>query len=249
MSTISPDLTPFPEDFNPRTRAFLVASMLTAYPDPDIVEILPRLLDDDATWAECENANPVAWTQLAEQLELTLATPAETDRLRSTYIEIFDRGRESNPPYETEYGRERAIMKASQLADIAAFYCAFGFKLLGTNGKAEMHDHASVELEFYALLRAKSSRLKSLHSEGLEIVDEARAKFIEQHLGTFLPVVARRPGVEKSPFYRAAYDWAASLVKNEAKDLGVHPKETNWITGQEAPEATCCAIGDTSRKS
>src|SRR3989304_5935155 len=58
------------------------------------------------------------------------------------------------PPYETEYGRRHGVGQAQGLADIAAFYNAFG---LTTSAGGERVDHVSAELEFLAVLAPKEA--------------------------------------------------------------------------------------------
>ena len=223
-----------------RAQAFIVASLLTAYPENVFLPLLSELLESDDIWEDCVNVDPESWAHIAEHLDHACKSKTALDDLRSSYIDIFDRSREANPPYETEYGRERAMLKATQLADIAGFYKAFGFLPMTTEGHRDMLDHAAVELEFYSLLLLKTACLMDRDAEGESIVKEARSKFMDEHLGTFISAIAHRPGVVRDPFYGAVYTWASALVYHEASELGVTPKETSWVKGQEPGEISCC---------
>src|SRR5690606_27062481 len=157
--------------------------------------------------------------------------------LQSEYISVFDTGRDANPIYETEYDRRRAMAKGNELSDIAGFYQAFGFSLDSSLDGMEMLGHVGIELEFYSLMRMKETHLTEAGDlEGAEIVRDARAKFLLGHLGRFVGAISRRPGVQGSGFYGAAFAWSAELVEKECARMGVEPVPADWIDGEELKE-------------
>ena len=92
---------------------FLLASLVTSYPDVNFAEYTAMVLSDDKLTLPEE----VRW-----RIEQSLKSESMLDDLRSEYIDVFDRSKELNPLYETEYGRERSMFKANELSDIAGFY-------------------------------------------------------------------------------------------------------------------------------
>lgn len=160
-----------------------------------------------------------------------------SDDLRSEYIDLFDRGRQANSLYETEYGRSRAMVKGNELVDIAGFYKAFGLQI-----GPEMVDHIAVELEFYAWLLQKSEYLEKIQDlEGQEIVLDARKKFLKSHLGPFVGAICERPGVINSEFYSQAFGYCRELVHEECARLEVPIEALDWVDGKSEPDIMeCC---------
>ncbi len=222
---------------------FVLASLLTGYPDEAFSEYLGTLLSDEAL-ADGPDEVAESLRDVCARAEGVMRTAATLDDLRSEYIDLFDRGREVNSLYETEYGRERAMVKGTELVDIAAFYRAFGLENGAAGTLPEMVDHVSVEFEFYALLVLKSQLLSEAGDpEGMDIVLDARRKFLQSHLGRFIGAICDRPGVAESAFYGAVFRYCRDLVSQECKRLDVVPEVQQWISGQtEAPEMSCGAV-------
>lgn len=211
---------------------FLLASLVTGYPDEGFSRYLRILLDDP------ELSIPEAFRVGLERL---LSEPECLDDLRSEYIDTFDRGRSANPLYETEYGRDRALVKGHELADLAGFYRAFGVEFDAEGVSREMLDHISVELEFYALLQLKHQALKEAGDvAGVEIVLDAERKFLKDHLGRFPGAIAERPGVMESGHYSMVFNWCRDLVEEECARLGVEIIPATWIPGQAEKESMAC---------
>jgi len=219
---------------------FLLASLLTSYPDEGFKSIVETLFEDE---------NLRLPTALRGQIADALATANKLDDLRSEYIFVFDQSKELNPLYETEYGRERAMFKANELADIAGFYRAFGFEMGGEDGTPEMPDHVSVEFEFYSLLLMKYGYLADNRDEaGCAIVADAQKKFLREHLGRFVPAIAERPGVVASPFYSALFGWCSEVVRAEAARIGVELERATWFSNQAEKDDVCCGATVTMGK-
>lgn len=209
----------------------VLASILTSYPDSNFQSALRELMEDDTI---------VLPEDLKNRLEVLSTDVAALNDLRSEYISIFDHSKSLNPLYETEYGRERAMYKAAELSDIAGFYRAFGFEM-DSNGDKDMVDHLSVELEFYSLLMMKYIYLSESNDlSGCEIVTEGMKKFMNSHLGRFVPAILERDGVATSETYKSILEWVDMVVTNECKRIGAQPEKASWFTGQAEPEAMCC---------
>lgn len=220
---------------------FILASLITGYPTAGLEEgVNVLLMDTDVVLSEDFKTAILDRTK-AENLQ----------DLQSEYIDIFDHGRQVNSLYETEYGRQRAFAKGNELGDISGFYYAFGFELDSSREFKEMLDHVSVELEFYALLLMKQIHLsESKDTEGVEIVEDARKKFITEHLGRFVSAIGYRPGVQDSEFYRMVFGYVADLVDAEAKNLNVVVEHVSWFENQkgtQSDEIQCDTAGTVAK--
>lgn len=95
------------------------------------------------------------------------------------------------PPYETEYFLLRdSTFISQQFADIAGFYHAFGLE--PDKNHPERVDHISLELDYVAHLLTRILRSCSeTHShceEHREVAESALRKFVEGHLGCWVPL-------------------------------------------------------------
>jgi nitrate reductase assembly molybdenum cofactor insertion protein NarJ len=207
-----------------RARDFLLASLATGYPDRELAETLqsPEL-----------SAHPGIGA-LAGVLDGGL------EPLQRTYIDLFDRGKGRVSLYETEHGRMRGLSKGRDLADLAGFYRAFGLDL-ETDDLHEMLDHVAVELEFYGILLLKQALLAEAgDDEGEAIVLDARRKFLADHLGRFVAVIAAQPTVHGDPCYGAVLAWCAALVDDECARLAVTPAPLDFFPEQREPDDVEC---------
>lgn len=212
---------------------FTLASTLCAYPEPEYLEEIQTLLPVLEQQAQ-PSAQGLA--QMLRQLNVL-----QLQQLQSDYIDLFDRGHLQNPIYETEYGRNRAISKSTELADLAGFYRAFG---LLSEGLPEMPDHIAVELEFYAWLLLKENHLQqNQDTEGLEIVKDARQAFLKQHLGGFSQSLPKCPGILEHPVYALIFDWLADIVKQACEQAGVEADPVAFFQSQQEPEDFGCSLG------
>ena len=210
---------------------FVLSSLLTSYPDNSFRENLEELLKSEGLLL------PEA---LRIEVEELAANEKLIDEIRSEYISIFDHSKSLNPLYETEYGRERAMFKGNELADIAGFYRAFGFEIDSENGH-EMLDHVSVELEFYSILKMKHLYLAEINDfEGCEIVFDGMKKFMECHLGRFVPAILEREGVKNSGFYNKVFVWINDLIEQECERINIKPEKVKWISSQVETGDVCC---------
>ncbi|MCM2280189.1 MAG: molecular chaperone TorD family protein [Oligoflexia bacterium] len=218
-----------------RQNAFLAASLLCGYPDAVFRANMQELLREPGL----NPGGDPGWEKLRPLVIELLNSESALEALRSDYIDLFDRSREANPLYETEYGRDRSIVKGNDLADIAGFYRAFGLKLDDQGSTKEILDHVAVELEFYALLLRKQTHL-SHDTEGTEVVLSARRKFLQDHLGRFVGAIAARPAVARHAYYAWVFSWCAELVTAECARLGITPVPLAWDSVTAAESEVCC---------
>lgn len=153
--------------------------------------------------------------------------PAAFGDWHDAYVSaIGHAARGSSPINEIEYGELRAdpLFQPHRLADLAAFYRAFGVEVCLDGG--ERHDHLSVELEFMAVLTGQEARWLE---EGGPGADEALAvnlagqeQFLREHLGRWVPALGRRlKDVAADPGLRAAVDLLLAFVAEECRRAGV----------------------------
>lgn len=223
--------------------AFRIASVITSYPDENFESICNESKDLGKVASFCKNISSEKWEQVEVVLNKLSTKEIEFDDVRSEYIDIFDRGRTENSLYETEYGRERAMVKTNELADLSGFYKAFGLDNDSQDVISEMADHVSVELEFYAFLLLKQIYLdENKIEEGSEVVFEGRKNFMRDHLGRFASSIQNRPAVIESEIYSPVFKWLSDLVDTECEYLDVKPEKVDWIYGQSEPETVQCAV-------
>ena len=113
----------------------------------------------------------------------------------SDYITCFGHTvRGDCPMNEIEYGDIKAdpLFQPHRLADLGAFYAAFGLEIGEDAG--ERQDHISIELEFMSVLAAKEAyALEHQFDDGqVTLVRDAQKKFLREHLGRWTPAFTRR---------------------------------------------------------
>lgn len=217
-----------------------LGALLSSYPQPDFVAETTAFLEQAQVLIAAEEVHPEAWEIIHSSLHTFQQEPEQLDQLRSAYIDLFDRAHTENPLYETEYGRNRSVSKATELADLAGFYQAFG---LESEGLAEMPDHVSVELEFYSYLLLKQQYLDTLlDAEGAAVVWDARSKFMQRHLGCFVGSICECAGVQQHSFYHALFTWLKTLVALECQRLDVTPDPLNLYGSESLSEEMGCGL-------
>lgn len=205
----------------------MVANALR-YPDRDLLKLL------------CEPARWVGWPSLlagvdgeaadrlaAVRSALERFDPTNDDgalaELQACHDRLFGHAvRGACPLYELEYGRGEIIQQASELADIAGFYSAFGLEL--TRDGHERADHVSVQCEFMSALASREAYAErnDPEAEACLIIRDAQQTFLVDHLGRWLPAFGHRV-VEADPdgFYGAVVVFADAFLQSECRRFGV----------------------------
>jgi DMSO reductase family type II enzyme chaperone len=170
---------------------------------------LARMFEDPEPegWAwltsvEVATSLEAAWAALAAESR----SPAAGDLLRDLSLAGFDdfaaahlvcfghTVRGDCPMNEIEYGDIKAdpLFQPHRLADLGAFFAAFGLEL--APDAAERIDHISIELEFMSVLAAKEAHAleHQLEDGPLTTLRDAQKKFLREHLGRWTPAFARR---------------------------------------------------------
>jgi len=191
----------------------------------------------------------------AAALNLTTAAQNLAAALHASSLECFLDGhltafghaaRGPVPMNEIEYGDLKAdpLFQPHRLADVAAFYRAFGLEV--SPEASERQDHICLQLEFMSVLAAKEAfALKhQLDEESLAVVRTAQKSFLREHLGRWAPAFMRR--VEKSsgePTLQSLARFAQAFVADDCARFGVKPGCEDLILRpvEEEPEQLCAS--------
>jgi TorA maturation chaperone TorD len=120
----------------------------------------------------------------------------EIEQLAADQQSLFG-GKVRVAPYEGSYEVD-PIRQGRQMADVAAFYRAFGASAHGP--AAERPDHAGCELEFLAFLELRRrAAVETGDVDGAALLDEIAAAFLEDHAGRWLPTFFTDVQAETAP--------------------------------------------------
>jgi DMSO reductase family type II enzyme chaperone len=170
--------------------------------------------------------------------------PAGFEAFHDGYITaIGHAARGSCPVNEIEYGDLKAdpLFQPHRLADLAAFYRAFGLEV--GPGSDERLDHLSVELEFMGVLAAQEANLlnSDAGADALAVCREAQHKFLREHLGRWTPAFARRlqRAVGQGPLGALA-GFALAFIEPECRGAGVTPGSEDLLLRPADEAASLC---------
>lgn len=124
------------------------------------------------------------------------------EKWQEMYIKTFEHISTDIPLYESNYFSNNIFKVSERLADISAFYKAFGLKV--AEQTKEKLDHISIELEFLGYLTIKEIYAqKEEKKEEYKISAKARKNFIKDHFGRWAPTFAQNL-INRSPttFYK-----------------------------------------------
>lgn len=208
-----------------RARLYKLASMAFDRPTDDLREAMLSAEFDDQL---VESAAVVGDERLREHAGTVAAespdNPDEVDDCYSTYAALFgfEQGGEIKQ-YQIEYSPGTLVTSTNTLADIAGFYGAFDLGL--EEGNRERVDHLCVELEFVSHLALQTAYLAESGDEaGVDIVTNAQADFIDDHLGRWLPRFRDTVQEESDdPYYHALADLIVALVEADADLFDIEP--------------------------
>jgi DMSO reductase family type II enzyme chaperone len=235
-------------------RSFFYRFLAQAYEDPT------KEGWDQLTKASClQNLESAAGALAATTPSLVESAAPLCSQLKSELFESFlaayltafghaARGR--CPLNEIEYGDIKAdpLFQPHRLADIAAFYRAFGLEV--AEDADERHDHICLELEFMCVLAAKEAYALELQldSEALSVCRDAQKRFLREHLARWTPAFARRLArmAEGTPLCAVA-DLTRAFVESECARHGIPTGSEDLLLRpvDEASESACHSCGVT----
>jgi len=206
-------------------RSFIHRLLAKAYEDP-----MPptwRWLTQTQTINSLRAANVYAGQALLPAAEALIHAlhPAGFDAFLNGYLAVFGHAaRGSCPLNEIEYGDIKAdpLFQPHRLADLAAFYRAFGLEVAADAG--ERHDHICLELEFMCVLAAKEAYAveHQFDADLLAQCRDAQKKFLREHLGRWTPAFTRRlAAATNEPTLRALAGFTRAFIESECARFGV----------------------------
>ena len=127
------------------------------------------------------------------------------------------------PIYELEYGEEHSHRQPQQLADISAFYHAFGLKM---NEKVyERVDHAAVECEFMQYILLKEAYALTYGQEEKALICRgASERFLRDHLGLWVPSFCLKLAqYDRYPFMKNTAHFVLNFISQDCQKFGITP--------------------------
>ncbi len=171
-----------------RASIYRLLALAFSYPTKDAREALAEALPVAAVAAELLD-EPTAQRVEGVRVALEATTDAE---LEGAYQRVLTLSySEDCPVYETAFSASHIFQQASQQADLAGFYSAFGVTPHG-----ERPDHLAMETEFAYLLALKEARARELgESDHVRVCRDAARAFMRQHLARWAPLIGQRLAV------------------------------------------------------
>jgi len=190
-------------------------------------------------------------TRIAEALEDCLRLGQDRARVESDHGRIVGHTpRAGVPVYESEWlGAAGDLLQYHQMADVAAYYKAFGLEL--SQQCDERVDHVAIELAFLQFLCAKEAWAIERADERLaEVAREGQRGFLAEHVATWVPAFCRSLGASgRGGYYEALAILAAGWVDAECRRLGVECGDPTLAPGETSMtlEETCVSCAYASR--
>jgi DMSO reductase family type II enzyme chaperone len=184
----------------------------------------------------------------AEKLLAAIRTSAFESFLDANLAAFGHAARGPVPMNEIEYGDLKAdpLFQPHRLADLAAFYRAFGLEV--APDASERQDHICLQLEFMSVLAAKEAFAleHQLDDESLSICRAAQKNFLREHVGRWAPSFTRR--VERNAsesVLQSAARFAHALIIGECERFGVKSGSEDLILRAVDGEAEqlCASCG------
>ncbi|WP_049927101.1 TorD/DmsD family molecular chaperone [Halopiger goleimassiliensis] len=231
-----------PETHVHRARLYKLASLSFDRPDD---ELEAALLSGEFAEQVLESAAALEAEALRTHAESVVETaPKDADGVADLYSDWaslfgFEKGGEIQL-YQIEYGPGTLVTSTDTLADIAGFYRAFDLE--PRDGNRERVDHLCLELEFLSHLALQTAYLDLDGDEtGVEVVTNAQADFLEDHLGRWTPRF--RDTVHEDSdvaFFEALADLVDALIAADADQFGIEPD----VFDEAPPAPTEGLVGD-----
>jgi len=233
-------------------RSFLYRFLAQAFQDPsepawtEMTAASSLRILDNAVELLGSTAPELAKTSAAFRRQLN---PDGYEPFRTGYLAAFGHAARGRCPLnEIEYGDLKAdvLFQPHRLADLAAFYRAFGLEIAEDAG--ERHDHICLELEFMCVLAAKEAYAleHQLEAEDLSLGRAAQKRFLREHLGRWTPAFARHLArLGAGTILGDLATFMRSFVEAECARLGVPCGNEDLLLRpvDEAAESLCQACG------
>ena len=234
-------------------RAFIYRLLAKALegPEPDGWQWLSSQPTQSALWSAVRTmapTAPAAFACTAAELAHRLS-PDAFEEFHSTYVTCFGHTvRGDCPMNEIEYGDIKAdpLFQPHRLADLGAFYAAFGLEM--TPDAAERQDYISIELEFMSVLAAKEvyALEHQLEDEQATVCRDAQKKFLREHLGRWTPAFTRRLArMAGETTLGALAEFTREFITEDCRRFGVTPGSEDLLLRpiDESSETICASCG------
>ncbi len=166
-----------------RSGMYQVLSLAFLYPDDATLARLRdatgRLLQNAATSNGLERGTVGTLGGIVESID--------RERAENEYVDVFGHTISADcPPYEAEYGQAHVFQKSQTLAELNAFYDAFG--VAPNPALKERADHISVEMEFMHFLTLKEgyARANGHGADKVDLCRRAQESFLANHLANWI---------------------------------------------------------------
>ena len=235
-----------------RSAAYGLLAVAFRYPEPDRWAFF---VDRDRwkAWPETLNMESAEVGDALRRFQEYFLTPdparaVSVERAQVEFSRLFGHAVKSDrPTYELEYGAGEVFQRVARLADLQGFYKAFGLEL--QHRVRERADHVSIECEFMSIMAAKEAYAEQQGDrEGLATVREAASRFLESHLGAWLPSLARRISeADPEGLYGALASFIEGFIQFECSHYGVSagPRFLELRSADEDEETVQrCAVED-----
>lgn len=252
-----PDSEPNRQDAGPRAGAPAQSAIGLALARSFIHRYLAKAYEDPAPegwrWlcapGTQENLRAARAMAAPGKLPALALAPAGFDAFLNAYLAAFGHAaRGSCPLNEIEYGDIKAdpLFQPHRLADLAAFYRAFGLEVARDAG--ERQDHICLELEFMCVLASKEAYAleHQLDADHLAQCRDAQKKFLREHLGRWTPAFARRlAAATNEPSLCALAEFTRAFIESECIRFGVNPgsEELSLRPVDEVADRMCDSCG------
>lgn len=219
-----------------RSRVYEVLAAGFHDPDPASIDFLSSRLPG---LPEClEHLGEQEWAAWLATLLKSVGVPSSS-LWQEDYLRVFGLGISKEcPPYEAEYGQAHIFQQSQAMADVAGFYRAFGLDL--SPSFKDRVDHISVELEFMHFLCLKEAHalVKGHAEDKLELCRNAQRKFLDDHLGEWVPTFARRLKEKAGAgIYGSWGELTEGFITADMQRLGLqHRDREAALTLEEAPD-------------
>lgn len=229
-------------------RSFIYGFLASAYADP--APETWRWLLDDGTKSCLRSASRVCGPAVAADAKPLMESLASGafDSIHADYAASFGHAARGRCPLnEIEYGDIKAdpLFQPHRLADLAAFYRAFGLEV--APDADERHDHICLELEFMCVLATKEAYAleHQLDDDFLVMGRNAQKGFLREHLGRWTPAFTRRLSAMAGPMLGALASFTRSFIESECRRFDVAPGSEDLLLRpvNEAAESLCASCG------
>ncbi len=169
-----------------RSLLYRFFTIMFIYPTKENLEVLKNEIFIDGKLEEISKYfNDISNTPQTSQLIsllISIITSMTLSEWGNSYVKTFGHAVGDIPLYETKYFPDNVFRESQRLADINAFYRAFGVKV--SKSAKERTDHISIELEFMSfLLQKELYAFSENNNEHIVVCQDAMRKFFNEHLG------------------------------------------------------------------